>query len=82
MRAVIPASGFVVLASAATLFETATTHNARQRRAPDSRFLFESVPRLRRSVIAKSADFRPNSAKAAVRKTAAFVEEEVGSCKC
>jgi hypothetical protein len=64
MRAVIPATELVVLASAATLFETATTHNARHQRAQDCQCLFASVPKLRGSLIVKSRDFGPNSMKA------------------
>jgi len=46
MRAVIPASRFVVFDGAATLFETATTHNARHQHAPDSRCLYFEFTRM------------------------------------
>ena len=44
--------------SCSDTLETATTHNARHQRAPDSQCLFASVPKVRGSLIVKSGDFR------------------------
>ena len=46
-----------LLQSVAPRCETATTHNARHQRAPDSRCFSVNVPRVRESVVARSGDF-------------------------
>ena len=82
MRAVIPATGLVVLASAATLFEPATTHNAGHQRALDCQCLFASVPRFRGVSHRESGDFRVEFDEGGRLKTLGGSAEKVGSGKC